>query len=123
MSFRRKPKMNNTEFVLTSDPMADYGWRCEQILGLNQGNPLQEHFFSDPSGIISDKVQASTLDNQEQNTYNKSVDSFIWKQNSLREKEIALKRLFFQTKPIIKYHRKRYGKNHRVDFARANWQR
>ena len=28
-----------------SDPTADYGWRCAEILGVNRGNPLTEHFF------------------------------------------------------------------------------
>lgn len=82
-----------------SNPMDEYGWKCAEILGVNQHNPIAEHFFSNPRGLPA-KPQMGILDNTTQNTYNKGVNNFISRQNDLREKEIALKRLFFPTKPV-----------------------
>ena len=50
-----------------SDPTADYGWRCAEILGVNRGNPLTEHFFG--QGIYADDNKQA-LDNFVQYAYN-----------------------------------------------------
>lgn len=59
-----------------NDPMADYGWRCQQILGLNRPNPLMEHFFSNPLGFTN-KDTKKPIDKQEQNVYNWDGKTYI----------------------------------------------
>ncbi len=54
-----------------SDPMAQYGWRCVQILGVEQNNPLQEHFFN--QGTYADNNTSYALDNLAQVAYNDFV--------------------------------------------------
>ena len=59
-----------------SDPTADYGWRCAEILGVNQPTPLQEHFFSNPLGFTNKDTKKS-IDKQEQNVYNWDGKTYI----------------------------------------------
>lgn len=54
----------------------EYGWRCEQILGLNQNNPLQKHFWGQDVHLSGYNEQQS-LDNLPQETYNDFVKSFL----------------------------------------------
>ncbi len=59
-----------------SDPMADYGWRCAEILGVEQNdNLLQEHFFA--HWINTNNNNGYALDNLAQQVYNKHEKTYI----------------------------------------------
>lgn len=62
--------------------MADYGWRCAEILGVNHPTSLQEHFFG--QGIYADDNKQA-LDNLVQHAYNEYRKSYF----SSKEKGMA----------------------------------
>lgn len=98
-----------------NDPMADYGWRCAEILGLNQPKPLQEQIFSTSLGFHNTGA-GKPVDKQKQNIYNWDGKTYISEQPATTKRPLTqvgnfdIKNLFLSTNPNIPYNKRIYDK-------------